>query len=111
MESYIFITDKLSLKHMQGAKICDTHGGSAPVNAVSVFLKLYQLKLAEKRGQYSSAFQREFGNEYGSTRRNFNSEILRIAVGNIEDNRPHFCLLYTSPSPRDGLLSRMPSSA
>ena len=24
---------------------------------------------------------------------------------------PAFCLLYTSPSPRDGLLSRMPSSA
>ena len=24
---------------------------------------------------------------------------------------PHTCLLYTSPSPRDGLLSRMPSSA
>ena len=24
---------------------------------------------------------------------------------------PTFCLLYTSPSPRDGLLSRMPSSA
>ena len=24
---------------------------------------------------------------------------------------PGFCLLYTSPSPRDGLLSRMPSSA
>ena len=25
--------------------------------------------------------------------------------------RRFFCLLYTSPSPRDGLLSRMPSSA
>ena len=25
--------------------------------------------------------------------------------------RPQTCLLYTSPSPRDGLLSRMPSSA
>ena len=25
--------------------------------------------------------------------------------------RPESCLLYTSPSPRDGLLSRMPSSA
>ena len=24
---------------------------------------------------------------------------------------PDVCLLYTSPSPRDGLLSRMPSSA
>ena len=26
-------------------------------------------------------------------------------------NDPYACLLYTSPSPRDGLLSRMPSSA
>ena len=25
--------------------------------------------------------------------------------------KPTSCLLYTSPSPRDGLLSRMPSSA
>ena len=25
--------------------------------------------------------------------------------------QPGLCLLYTSPSPRDGLLSRMPSSA
>ena len=36
----------------------------------------------------------------------------------LENNRvpdkttvKHICLLYTSPSPRDGLLSRMPSSA
>ena len=28
-----------------------------------------------------------------------------------DDNQFDFCLLYTSPSPRDGLLSRMPSSA
>ena len=27
----------------------------------------------------------------------------------LKKNKP--CLLYTSPSPRDGLLSRMPSSA
>ena len=27
------------------------------------------------------------------------------------DVRTYICLLYTSPSPRDGLLSRMPSSA
>ena len=32
---------------------------------------------------------------------------------NVEDSidQPSTCLLYTSPSPRDGLLSRMPSSA
>ena len=29
----------------------------------------------------------------------------------LEETRSSFCLLYTSPSPRDGLLSRMPSSA
>ena len=28
-----------------------------------------------------------------------------------DDNMSFTCLLYTSPSPRDGLLSRMPSSA
>ena len=28
-----------------------------------------------------------------------------------EGKQPNSCLLYTSPSPRDGLLSRMPSSA
>ena len=32
---------------------------------------------------------------------------IRLGTGTI--NMP--CLLYTSPSPRDGLLSRMPSSA
>ena len=30
---------------------------------------------------------------------------------NQKQNTPNTCLLYTSPSPRDGLLSRMPSSA
>ena len=28
-----------------------------------------------------------------------------------ENKMDNICLLYTSPSPRDGLLSRMPSSA
>ena len=37
-----------------------------------------------------------------------------IEADKIRDNaaaRGTICLLYTSPSPRDGLLSRMPSSA
>ena len=29
----------------------------------------------------------------------------------LMDDEDRDCLLYTSPSPRDGLLSRMPSSA
>ena len=31
--------------------------------------------------------------------------------GQLLEHSPYCCLLYTSPSPRDGLLSRMPSSA
>ena len=43
---------------------------------------------------------------------NNNDESLR-SYGYVKDNQAelHSCLLYTSPSPRDGLLSRMPSSA
>ena len=34
-----------------------------------------------------------------------------ILFSHPKDYTPVCCLLYTSPSPRDGLLSRMPSSA
>ena len=33
------------------------------------------------------------------------------ALLEIDSDNTDVCLLYTSPSPRDGLLSRMPSSA
>ena len=36
---------------------------------------------------------------------------LRRALGDGQNGQCYICLLYTSPSPRDGLLSRMPSSA
>ena len=38
------------------------------------------------------------------------AERFQELAGRIEESL-NFCLLYTSPSPRDGLLSRMPSSA
>ena len=34
-----------------------------------------------------------------------------VKVDGVACNLDSICLLYTSPSPRDGLLSRMPSSA
>ena len=34
-----------------------------------------------------------------------------MPVAGLVDPKTNTCLLYTSPSPRDGLLSRMPSSA
>ena len=38
-------------------------------------------------------------------------DALQIFLEAFEGPLDLFCLLYTSPSPRDGLLSRMPSSA
>ena len=37
--------------------------------------------------------------------------LLNTNISRIYRNESISCLLYTSPSPRDGLLSRMPSSA
>ena len=39
------------------------------------------------------------------------ADVLIVSSGAIALGRNQICLLYTSPSPRDGLLSRMPSSA
>ena len=43
----------------------------------------------------------------------FSTGSTAAAVGGVTTvgDMPNNCLLYTSPSPRDGLLSRMPSSA
>ena len=38
-------------------------------------------------------------------------EAVYIGDGTAKETYLDTCLLYTSPSPRDGLLSRMPSSA
>ena len=40
-----------------------------------------------------------------------NAGKLTIVSDPADSGRGNVCLLYTSPSPRDGLLSRMPSSA
>ena len=39
------------------------------------------------------------------------SEVKTLMLNASNDSNQITCLLYTSPSPRDGLLSRMPSSA
>ena len=39
------------------------------------------------------------------------NENLDLVVGWRKDRKDNFCLLYTSPSPRDNTTSRMPSSA
>ena len=47
-----------------------------------------------------------FFNQY-----NFHKQKLVFQRASMKNYENYLCLLYTSPSPRDGLLSRMPSSA
>ena len=51
------------------------------------------------------------GTDYKSALRDLRQRAGRTVIGTNKDGKPITCLLYTSPSPRDGLLSRMPSSA
>ena len=50
-----------------------------------------------------------------STRAALDNAVIQLREGHgpvaVDAERASGCLLYTSPSPRDGLLSRMPSSA
>ena len=52
-------------------------------------------------------------NEYKDQIRILKQEVAELQdAGKAKDSaNKRTCLLYTSPSPRDGLLSRMPSSA
>ena len=54
-----------------------------------------------------------YPNYYISSLASKNLKVVMSGVGADEvfGGYPWSCLLYTSPSPRDGLLSRMPSSA
>ena len=53
-----------------------------------------------------------FGITWGGARGQTEKEIAQILHFPLTQEKQHrSCLLYTSPSPRDGLLSRMPSSA
>ena len=65
---------------------------------------LTQSEAALKAG-YSPKRARQEGSEL------CNPKLSPLVVKYIGELKEESCLLYTSPSPRDGLLSRMPSSA
>ena len=75
------------------------------------------LLLAQVLGQQGSIFDRDvcstrFCRGFVRTGERVRHHRHRIDVyRGLCVQRCNFCLLYTSPSPRDGLLSRMPSSA
>ena len=101
-------------------------GGSASVNVVdqsadvSIAIKEAISKASERLDVSEADIIISGGRGIGQ-KENFShleevADLIGAAVGASravvdEWGMPHSCLLYTSPSPRDGLLSRMPSSA
>ena len=63
---------------------------------------------SKKFGSILDASQEDIGSDIADM---FNSDFEEEVVPMDNSSEDEFCLLYTSPSPRDGLLSRMPSSA
>ena len=87
------------------------------INSYTVYVYAYS-----STGHYTSAFQTfdlfvdgEAPEATWSEEFNYNGAVdsnkWTHEIGNGEWGWGNGCLLYTSPSPRDGLLSRMPSSA
>ena len=59
----------------------------------------------------SSAFENDLKGIHSTAPQAAQVTVPWLLVHGTEDDVVLICLLYTSPSPRDGLLSRMPSSA
>ena len=69
------------------------------------------LLLKDRKGRAYLVFPKEggvFHHHKGSVP---HEALLEAGPGGVVRTHLGDCLLYTSPSPRDGLLSRMPSSA
>ena len=74
-------------------------------NAILVHdeLQAFTQKLKKDVAEFVSHAMKNYDKRLGGTKGN-------VTLYSF-DRRIKICLLYTSPSPRDGLLSRMPSSA
>src|SRR5665647_1635169 len=86
------------------AKLFDAASKAESIHAAN------HLKVLEGLGEKMEEFKPEF--EVKTTAENLQAAIDGESY-EVTTMYPQFitCLLYTSPSPRDGLLSRMPSSA
>ena len=79
-----------------------------PINVVAAIIKKDDLYLLAKRNKDKyMGLKWEFPGGKVEENETFKEALSREILEELNVN----CLLYTSPSPRDGLLSRMPSSA
>ena len=104
MFSYEDILTPLALTVIIDNKVRDPEMSSFCVQAAGL-IELFELDPMTEDALLDWYTRHEDGLRAALTGKRKNTMILR-ALTRFKD-----CLLYTSPSPRDGLLSRMPSSA
>ena len=90
-------------------------GGEGSLQVIQNILNLKQIevKVKDPLGKTITSYYLQKGKEvYIELALSSGLQLLKIADQNpLLTSTIGTCLLYTSPSPRDGLLSRMPSSA
>ena len=103
------MVDELTLKGEDNSLIYIQHNAWRTVSKDSIerAVPLYGEMLNHLK-DYVAA--RDFSSNKKLTPRYAKTESSAESLSNFVNQR-YICLLYTSPSPRDGLLSRMPSSA
>ena len=69
------------------------------IKYIELFCGIGGFRLGLKKERYKCVFSSD------------NDKFSQLTYEKNFGEKPYGCLLYTSPSPRDGLLSRMPSSA
>ena len=84
-------------------------GGDEEVEEVETMDPALQTQRA--KNFYSGAGQKGVGLDFMPQKKYVMQNFYAADGGRAGYADGMFCLLYTSPSPRDGLLSRMPSSA
>ena len=72
---------------------------------------IYQLADNKGKELTNQEILEAFKNEFVNVSKSFFLEKYELLHNDLNDGQVCCCLLYTSPSPRDATLSRMPSSA
>ena len=100
-----------SFRKLQGTQVVNTLKSGAEFSGTARNIQLSNLFEAELEKDIA-----RYNTEIGKSRKFEEANFARIS-GQVARQQARLaqlgtlCLLYTSPSPRDGLLSRMPSSA
>ena len=106
---------KQKLVESQTDRLRAIEAGELTVVGVNEYVEAVDSPLVEEGAgsilKVDESAEREQIQSLEAFRNRRNTADAEAALKNLEDVIKNGCLLYTSPSPRDGLLSRMPSSA